>query len=91
MKVEIMFIQEFYQLAAKPRIILDLPEGSTVKDALEKVPEEVKEKIFNKDGSIKPPTDIIVNGRSIAFLEGLDTKLRDGDRIVVSPRPFFVV
>ncbi|MEB3765157.1 MAG: MoaD/ThiS family protein [Desulfurococcales archaeon] len=91
MKVEIMFIQEYYQLAGKPRIIVDLPEGSSVKDALEKIPEEVKERVFDEDGSIRPPTDIIVNGRSIAFLDGLDTRLKDGDRIVVSPRPFFVI
>ncbi len=91
MKIEIMFVQEYYQLAGRPKIVVDLPEGSTVKDALERIPEAVKERVFNEDGSVRPPTDIIVNGRSIAFLSGLDTKLKDGDRIIVSPRPFFVV
>ena len=45
-----------------------------------------------KEALIDPPTGrirlhnkILVNGRNISFLDGLDTRLRDGDAVVFIP------
>ncbi|MET1127751.1 MAG: MoaD/ThiS family protein [Thermoproteota archaeon] len=37
------------------------------------------------------PVEVAVNGRRVDFLEGLNTRLRDGDRVLFSPRALFVV
>ena len=91
MKVKVRFLQELYQLAGKHEIEYELPEGSTVRELLEILPENVKKTILDEKGEVRYPAEIAVNGRRIEFLEGLNTKLNDGDVVVVSPRALFVV
>ncbi len=91
MRVRVLFIQEFYQIMGKHSIELELPDGATVRDVLMKLPKEILENVLNEDGTIKHPAEIAVNGRRIEFLDGLDTKLKDGDQVLVSPRALFVV
>ena len=62
---------------------VELPEGSTVRDLIEVFPvikqeiERYKSKGYNMI--------IMVNGRHIEFLNGLDTVLKDGDEIAFFP------
>ena len=91
MKVEVRFIQEFIKAAGTHRLVLELPEGATVRDVLERLPKEVREKVLDENGNIKWPAEVAVNGRRIEFLDGLDTKLKDGDWVLVSPRALFVI
>jgi len=90
-KVEVRFIQEFIKLAGTHRMIVELPEGATVRDLLEKLPPQIREQVLDENGNIKWPAEIAVNGRRIEFLDGLDTKLKDGDWVLVSPRALFVI
>ncbi len=91
MRVEVRFLQELIKVAGTHRLYLELPEGSTVRDLLEKLPEEVRRIVLDESGNVRWPAEIAVNGRRIEFLDGLDTRLRDGDVVVVSPRALFVV
>ncbi len=91
MKIEVLFVQEYYFLAGKHKLELDLKEDATVKDVIGLLPDKVREKLLDENGNVRPPSDILVNGRSIAFLNGFDTRLKDGDKILIAPRPLFVV
>ncbi len=91
-RVKVAFIQEFYQLVGRHQMEIELPgEEATVREVLEKIPEAVKEKLFDEKGEIRYPAEVAVNGRRIDFLNGLDTKVRDGDLVLVSPRALFVI
>jgi len=69
--------------------VFDLPEGATVGDVvdlLEKIYPGLRGKILRGE-EIIPMHDIWVNGRSIQFLQGLATRLKDGDVVQLVP-PF---
>ena len=63
----------------------------TVKELINKFIDEYREnfeemQVLNEDtGHFKDWMLILLNGRNIRFLEGLDTKLKDNDVIVISP------
>ncbi|MDT7868983.1 MAG: MoaD/ThiS family protein [Thermoproteus sp.] len=67
---------------------LNLEDGSTIEDVmniLNTIHPGFKDKVI-KNGKVLEMHDILVNGRSIDFLDGLRTRLKDGDSIlVVSP------
>ncbi|MEL9990834.1 MAG: MoaD/ThiS family protein [Thermoproteus sp.] len=91
MKVNVRIMAPLYfGLDSIDQISLDLnlEEGSTVGDVvdiLNRLYPGFRNKILNGDKLIKMH-DILVNGRSIDFLDGLKTRLKDGDKIlIVSP------
>ncbi len=93
-RVKCVFIQEFYELIGRFEVELEVPEGTTVRDLVRIIDERVKPGFASmvlEDGRVKWPVEIAVNGRRIDFLDGLDTVLRDGDRVLFSPRALFVV
>jgi molybdopterin synthase sulfur carrier subunit len=91
----VVFIQEFYELARRFYVDLEVPEGTTVRDLVrildERVVPGIASRVLDESGGLRWPTEIAVNGRRVEFLEGLDTVLRDGDRVLISPRAFFVL
>jgi len=91
LRVVVLFVQEFIRAAGSHRVEVELPEGSTVRDLLERLPGSVRGRVLAEDGNIRWPAMVLVNGRRVEFLEGLDTRLRDGDVVLVSPRALFVV
>ena len=93
-RVTCVFIQEFYEEMGRFELPVELPEGSTVRDLIDYIDRHVKPgfraRVLEGD-RVRWPVEIAVNGRRIDFLEGLDTRLRDGDRVLFSPRALFVV
>lgn len=67
---------------------LNLADGTSVEDLvniLNEIYPGFKDKII-KNGKILEMHDILVNGRSVDFLDGLKTRLKDGDFVlIVSP------
>ncbi|MDY6966182.1 MAG: ubiquitin-like small modifier protein 1 [Halobacteriota archaeon] len=45
---------------------------------------DLRDKIFDGD-NIREYVNVLVNGRSINFLEGLKTELSDGDEVAIFP------
>jgi len=41
--------------------------------------------IFKEDGGLRPDMVVIINGKNAHFLNGLNTKLKHGDVIVIMP------
>ncbi|MEB3780073.1 MAG: MoaD/ThiS family protein [Desulfurococcales archaeon] len=96
MRVQALFIQEFYKMAGRFQIDVDIPEGSTVLDLIEVLDREFirgfKKAVLEDNGEkVRWPVEIAVNGRRIDFLQGLHTKLNEGDKVLFSPRALFVV
>jgi MoaD family protein len=65
------------------------PEASTrdlMVSLVEKHGEQFEKAIYDrKEATLKPYHIIAVNGLMINLLHGLDTKLKDGDRVAVMP------
>jgi molybdopterin synthase sulfur carrier subunit len=62
--------------------------GDTVRDVLETLSAEypvLGERILDNEGNLQASVNIILNGRSIKFLDGLDSTVQDGDAFAVFP------
>jgi len=63
-------------------------EGSTVRSALDDLERRhpgFKERLMNEKGSLRPYINVFHNDEDVRFGEGLDTPLKDGDRLAVVP------
>ena len=89
-KIKVYTIMELKKICGQREFELPIPQGSTVKDLLSLM--------INKWGDplathlYKPGTDsvlshirLMVNGRSIEFLKGMETVLQDGDEFQMLP------
>lgn len=67
---------------------IEIQENATIGDLLtilmERYP-KLEDEIFLEDGILKDFVNILLNGRNIAFIEGLDSILSDGDLIALFP------
>ena len=92
-KVKLKLLLIFTDIIGKKEIEY---EASTVKEVIDKFlaeykenfeeKEKISEQIFNEEtGYFKDWMLILINGRNIKFLDGLETKLKDKDVIVLSP------
>ncbi|MCP1662474.1 MAG: MoaD family protein [Methanocalculus sp. MSAO_Arc1] len=71
------------------RLTQELNDGSTLSDLLTLLMERypgLRDEIF-EEGSreLQDYVNILVNGRNINFINGLDTELKDGDLVVLFP------
>ena len=70
-------------------VVLEVRDGATVAeviDALDRAYPGLKNKLI-RNGVVIPMHDIWINGRSIDFLQGLATVLKEGDVVQIIP-PF---
>jgi molybdopterin synthase sulfur carrier subunit len=88
-RVNFRFVGSFRNLAGKGKVSLELAEGSSLKEAIrqivEKFPKMERALIDPELGDPRPNTLIIVNGKEISILKGLETLLKDGDEVVFVP------
>jgi molybdopterin converting factor small subunit len=56
-------------------------DGATVRAVLEGAP--VPPTLLFPEGGLNRDIEVLVNGRNISFLDGLDTRLDDSDRVTV--------
>jgi len=66
----------------------DLPEGSTVRELIDLLDRRfpgIKKEIITPKGNVADYTNILVNGRNIAFLEGLNTIVSENDTVSLFP------
>jgi sulfur-carrier protein len=65
-----------------------LPETTTVQDLLDLLIAEhpvIGTELFDQAGALLPAVNILKNGRNIFFLNGLSTRLEEGDLIAIFP------
>ena len=58
-------------------------ERAMLRDILEAIPELLE--LLIRDGELNPDYRILIDGRNVVFLGGLEAEVRDGSRVVVFP------
>jgi len=76
------------QLIGKTKLEVQAEEGASLSDVFEEVGREygegVKKKILAPDGDFHPYILVSVNGTDVRGLNGIDTRLNDGDGILLA-------
>jgi molybdopterin synthase sulfur carrier subunit len=89
-KIKIYTILELKKILGQRELEVTIPNGSTVKDLLSWMMNKWGDKLTphlykSVNDSIFPHIRLMVNGRSIEFLNGIDTILQDGDEFSMLP------
>jgi molybdopterin synthase sulfur carrier subunit len=89
MKVEVRFFTSLREITGKKIEEVQLHGIITVEELLTqlsaKYSEEFREYLYNEKEKVHSHLSILVNGRSINVLQGLDTELKNGDIIAILP------
>lgn len=87
-KVHVKFLTVFKEVVKRDFADIDIKEDETVEKVLDHLcdqfGEEMRRLIFRKNGSVAGNLVIFVNGRNILTLDGLKTRLNDGDYLILS-------
>lgn len=89
MTLTIKFIGALRQLSGKTQLTINFQEGMSLKELVTKISQQMPklEKAFSDQqlNDSRSNALILINGREISVLNGLETKLKDGDEIVFVP------
>ena len=89
MEVTARFLGVFRSISGKNQVTIKFKDAVMLRDAVERIVEEMPElKRALIDPELEDPrpnTLILVNGREISILNGLETILKDGDEVVFVP------
>ncbi len=89
MAVTIRFVGALRRASGAEELAFDCAEDASLMDLVNALTEELPELRRNLlDEQLeepKPSALMLVNGREISVLDGLETKLKDGDEIVFVP------
>ncbi|WP_069808317.1 MoaD/ThiS family protein [Vulcanisaeta thermophila] len=91
MRINVVFSGVFHEVMGTIELVVELRDGSTVRDLVNKLIEingRVKEMLLSDDGSLRQECLIIINGRDIHWLRGLDTELHSDDKVLIAHRVF---
>jgi molybdopterin synthase sulfur carrier subunit len=88
--VKVRTILALKKILGKGEVELAVPEGSTLRELLamlvEKWGDELGSRLFEpKTRTVLPYIRLMVNGRDIAFLDRMETVLRNGDDVLILP------
>lgn len=84
MALELRFFATFREAVGQKTLEREYPEGTTVGDVLTDLTAEYEMDLF-EDGDLRPQLSIMKNGKDVVHLDGLDTRLDDGDTLSVFP------
>lgn len=89
MPLTIKFIGALRHLSRKTQLTLNFQEGISIKQLVDNINQELPElkRTFSDQelNDSRSNSLILVNGREISVIDGLETKLNDGDEIVFIP------
>jgi molybdopterin synthase sulfur carrier subunit len=90
MAVNVKFVGALRHVTGKPNVTVDFLADFSVKDLVQKLIQDtpqIQSSIVDQqtDGTIKTNALILVNDREISVLNGLETKLSNGDEVVFVP------
>jgi molybdopterin synthase sulfur carrier subunit len=88
--VEVKFLGVFRQFSGRNWILVKLRKTASVGEVIEKLTEhfssEFKRALVDPElEDPRPNALVLVNGKEISVLRGLETKVEDGDEIVLVP------
>ena len=89
MALTVKFIGALRHLSGKTQLTINFQEGMSLKELVTKISQQMPklEKTFSDQqlNDSRSNALILINGREISVLNGLETKLNDGDEIVFVP------
>lgn len=87
MRVEVRLFGPFRETVGGKTADLDLPDGSTVGDALDALAGEHPglSGRFRTDGALRGDVNVTLNGKHVRQRNGLATALDDGDLLRIAP------
>ena len=89
MKITVKFVGSLRHVSGVNQLALNREAGCSVKELMTKITGELPElKRSLIDPQVEDPRPnalILVNGREISVLNGLETNVKDGDEIVLVP------
>ena len=91
MTVHVRFFANVKQIMGKEGVTfnLDASKSYSIRDILKEIArsenKELSTMLIEVEGKSRGAVRIIVNGEEIHFLDGLETKVQDGDRITIFP------
>jgi len=88
--VKVQTILYLAKIVVAREIEISVPNNSTLQEILENMVDtygdELASHLFQpKSTTLLPYLRLMVNGRDIAFLDGMNTLLKDGDEILILP------
>ena len=88
--VKVQTILYLSKIVGAREIDISVPDGCTLQGILENMVDtygdELASHLFQpKSTTLLPYLRLMVNGRDIAFLDGMNTLLKDGDEILILP------
>jgi molybdopterin synthase sulfur carrier subunit len=88
-KIKVYTIMELKKICGQREFELSIPQGSTVKNLLSLMISQwgpLSTHLYQPGGdSVLPHIRLMVNGRAIEFLKGMETVLQDGDEFLMLP------
>lgn len=89
MRVTVKFFTTLREITSKREEEMDLPNSITVEGLLrllsKKHGKRFMDYVYDDRRKVQPHLQFLVNGRSTITLQGLKTKLGDGDHIAIVP------
>ena len=89
MKVEVKFFTSLREIAGKKVEQIQLQNTITVNELITvlsaRYGKKFREYIYNKKGEVQGFLSFLVNGKNINTMQGFDTKLKNGDVVVILP------
>ena len=90
MKITLHTILGIKEIVGQRQMEIALPANSIIQDLLnllkEKWGDKLAGRLFDSDsGAVLPYVQIMINGRAIHFLQGMETPLKEGDEVLILP------
>ncbi len=88
-KVTVKFFTTLREITGKKEEQLEFSRSVTVKSLVsqlsKKYGKEFDDYVYDELGDVRGHLQLLVNGRSVTALQGLRTKLKDGDQVAILP------
>ncbi|WP_054849858.1 MoaD/ThiS family protein [Vulcanisaeta sp. JCM 14467] len=89
MKIKVKFLTLLYEMTKTLNAEIELQEGATLLDLIRRIDDIIypgfSKVILDCNNKIKEKFLVLINGRSPDFLNGVNTKLLDGDEVTFLP------
>jgi molybdopterin synthase sulfur carrier subunit len=82
--VELRFFANFREAVGQKSLEREYPDGTTVGEVLSDLVEEYDLDVF-EDGDLRTQLSVMKNGKDVVHIDGVDTRLDDGDTLSVFP------
>ncbi len=87
MKVKVKFFKLFREVTGKTEDEVQSPSVITIEELLTQLSKkfgiDFAENLYDRKGKVKEYVQILINGKDIKVLQGLETKLGEGDTVSI--------